>query len=160
MFLCSGPKPSWLHILLLLSHYQPETDSLEENVNSCSLKCNSFIYSFWFISSCLLPSGLAQWIQHCCKLWYRSHSSDLAFLWFWHRPPATAPIRPLAWEPPCAIGVTLDKIKRQKKKKKKRDVGLIQNSTILNYWCWQNRVVKCINLSLDCWVLKSGSTTY
>ena len=25
-------------------------------------------------------------------------------LWLWCRPVATAPIRPLAWEPPCAAG--------------------------------------------------------
>jgi len=30
---------------------------------------------------------------------------------------ATAPIRPLAWEPPYAEGATLEKTKRQKKKK-------------------------------------------
>ena len=28
--------------------------------------------------------------------------SDLVWLWLWHRPVATAPIRPLAWEPPYA----------------------------------------------------------
>jgi len=35
------------------------------------------------------------------------------------RPAATAPIGPLAWEPPYALGVALEKAKRQKKKKKK-----------------------------------------
>ena len=39
--------------------------------------------------------------------------SDPALL-SWHRPAATAPIRPLAWEPPYATGVAL---KRQKEKK-------------------------------------------
>ena len=34
----------------------------------------------------------------------------------WRRPAATAPIGPLAWKPPHAMGVAL---KRQKKKKKK-----------------------------------------
>ena len=42
-------------------------------------------------------------------------SLDLALLWLWHRPEATALIRPLAWEPPYAVGAAL---KRQKKKKK------------------------------------------
>ena len=37
---------------------------------------------------------------------------DLALLWLWCRPAATAPIGPLAWEPPCAVGVAL---KRQNK---------------------------------------------
>ena len=30
--------------------------------------------------------------------------SDLALLWLWCRPAATALIRPLAWEPPYALG--------------------------------------------------------
>ena len=47
-------------------------------------------------------------------------SSDPALLWLWHRPVATALIRPLAWEPPYAVGVALEKAKRQKKKKKKK----------------------------------------
>ena len=38
-------------------------------------------------------------------------SSDLALLWLWRRPVATALIRPLAWEPPYAADVAL---KRQK----------------------------------------------
>ena len=39
--------------------------------------------------------------------------SDLALLWLWRRLAATAPIRPIAWEPPYAAGVAL---KRQKTK--------------------------------------------
>ena len=42
------------------------------------------------------------------------HGSDPALL------VATAPIRPLAWEPPYAAGAALEKAKRQKKKKKKK----------------------------------------
>ena len=42
-------------------------------------------------------------------------SSDPALLWVKRRPTATAPIRPLAWEPPYATGAAL---KRQKKKTK------------------------------------------
>ena len=38
---------------------------------------------------------------------------NLALLWLWHSPVATAPIRPLAWEPLCATGAA-------KKKKKKK----------------------------------------
>ena len=44
----------------------------------------------------------------------RRCSSDLALLWLWHRPAAIAPIRPLAWEPPFALGVAL-KIKKKKR---------------------------------------------
>ena len=41
---------------------------------------------------------------------------DPALLWLWCRPPAIAPVGPLAWEPPHAAGVALEKIKRQGKK--------------------------------------------
>ena len=37
----------------------------------------------------------------------------------WCRPAATALIRPLVWEPPCAGGVALEK----KKKGKKENIG-------------------------------------
>ena len=47
-------------------------------------------------------------------------SSDPALLWLWRRPAATARIWPLAWEPPYAMGVALEKEKRQKKKEKKQ----------------------------------------
>ena len=35
------------------------------------------------------------------------HGLDLALLWLWHRPVATAPIGPLAWEPPYATGAAV-----------------------------------------------------
>ena len=44
----------------------------------------------------------------------RRHGSDPVLLWLWCRPAATAPIGPLAWEPPYAVDVALKK-KRQKK---------------------------------------------
>ena len=40
--------------------------------------------------------------------------SDLVLLWLWHRPEATAPIRPLAWEPPYAAGMALEKTKKKR----------------------------------------------
>ena len=41
----------------------------------------------------------------------RRSSSDVALLSLWCRPADTAPIRPLAWEPPYAAGMALkDKI--------------------------------------------------
>ena len=43
--------------------------------------------------------------------------SDPEFLWLWHRPAATAPIRPLAWEPPYAAGAALEKAIKKKKDK-------------------------------------------
>ena len=54
----------------------------------------------------LIP-GLAQWVK------------DPVLLWLWHRSVATAPMGPLAWEPPCAADAAL---KRQKAKKKKRKI--------------------------------------
>ena len=44
-------------------------------------------------------SGLVQWVK------------DLALLWLWRSPAATALIRSLAWEPPCAVGAALEKAK-------------------------------------------------
>ena len=41
---------------------------------------------------------------------------DLALLWLFRRPEATALIRPLAWEPPYITGVALKSKKRKKKK--------------------------------------------
>ena len=52
-------------------------------------------------------------IRHCSELCVgRRSGSDLALLWLWHRLVATAPILPLAWEPPCASGVALKKRKK------------------------------------------------
>ena len=57
----------------------------------------------------------------------RRRGSDLALLWLWCRPAAVAPIRPLAWEPPCAKGVAI----KSKKKKKVLDRILLKN---LLFW--------------------------
>ena len=43
----------------------------------------------------------------------RRHDQDLALLWLWFRLAAEAPIGPLAWEPPYAMGAAL----KSKKKK-------------------------------------------
>ena len=39
---------------------------------------------------------------------------DPALLWLWGRLAAVAPIRPLAWEPPYAVGAALKKQKAKK----------------------------------------------
>ena len=39
---------------------------------------------------------------------------DPALLWLWCRLAAVAPIRPLAWEPPYAVGAAQEMAKRQK----------------------------------------------
>ena len=64
--------------------------------------------------------GLAQWVKGsgvavtcgvgCRRGW------DPTLLWLWRRLVATALIRPLAWEPPCASGAAQEMAKRQKKK--------------------------------------------
>ena len=49
----------------------------------------------------------------------RRRGSDPAWLWLWCRPAAVAPIQPLAWELPYAMGATLknkQKIKTHKQK--------------------------------------------
>jgi len=51
----------------------------------------------------------------------RRRGSDPALLWLWHRLAATAPIRPLAWEPPYAAGAAQKWQKDKKKKKKERE---------------------------------------
>jgi len=48
--------------------------------------------------------------------------SDPALLWLWSRPVATAPIGPLAWEPPYAARGALEKAKKDKKPHKKLQV--------------------------------------
>ena len=43
---------------------------------------------------------------------------DLALLWLWCRPPTTALIQPLAWDPPYVAGVALQRQKKKEKQKK------------------------------------------
>ena len=71
-----------------------------------------------------IPS-LYQWVKDTALRWavvlsWR-HGLNPKLLWLWCRPAATAPIRPLVWEPPYAANVAL---KRQKEKKKKEKIYL------------------------------------
>ena len=50
--------------------------------------------------------GLTQWVK------------DPLLLWLWCRPVSTAPISPLAWEPPYAVSVAIEKTKKKKKRRK------------------------------------------
>ena len=43
---------------------------------------------------------------------------DPALLWLWHRPVTTTPIRPLAWEPPYAVGAAQEMAKNKQTNKK------------------------------------------
>jgi len=68
--------------------------------------------------------ALAQWVKRSgvavsCGVGCR-RGSDPALLWLWCRPVATAPIQPLAWEPPYAVGAA----QRNSKKKKKKIVEI------------------------------------
>ena len=47
----------------------------------------------------------------------RRRGLDPALLWRWHRLAATAPIRPLAWEPPYAVGAAQEIATTTTKKK-------------------------------------------
>ena len=44
------------------------------------------------------------------------HGLEMALLWLWCRLAATASIRPLAWEPPYAVGAAFKKSKKRPKK--------------------------------------------
>ena len=63
--------------------------------------------------------GLHQWVKGSgiavsCGVG-RRYGSDPEVLCLWHRPAATALIRPLAWEPPYATGVAQENGKKTKK---------------------------------------------
>ena len=61
-------------------------------------------------------------------------------MWLWRRSAATAPIRPLAWEPPnAAEGVALEKTKRPKKKRRSHFLLFIRFSELYGRqrnWEW------------------------
>ena len=64
--------------------------------------------------------GRAPWVKRSsvavsCGVGHR-HGSNPVLLWLWHRLlVTTALIRPLAWETPYAVGVTLEKTKKKKR---------------------------------------------
>ena len=59
--------------------------------------------------------ALAQWVAVRCGVGCR-RGSDPALLWLWCRLAATAPIRPLAWEPPYAAGAAQEMAKKKKRR--------------------------------------------
>ena len=77
----------------------------------------------------LIP-GLAQWVKGSsvavsCGVGHR-HGLDPVLLWLLCRPAAAAPIRPLAWKPPYAMGAAL---KSKKKKKDTFKIPIPQNKS-------------------------------
>ena len=57
--------------------------------------------------------ALAQWVN------------DPALLWLWCRPVATAPIQPLAWEPPYAAGAAQEIATTTKQQQKRQETKKI-----------------------------------
>ena len=97
----------------------------------------------WRLRSLASLSGLR--IRRCHELGVgRRHGSNLALLWLWRRPAATAPIGALAWEPPCAAGAAL---KRQKKKKLK----VVGNIIIWWFYPWLKAVGKVLFVCMTRW---------
>ena len=58
-------------------------------------------------------SGLRTQCSVSCGVGHRC-SSDPALLWLWRRPAAAALIRPLAWEPPYAVGAAQEMAKKKR----------------------------------------------
>ena len=56
--------------------------------------------------------GLGQRVAVSCGVGCR-RGSDPSLLWLWCKPAAAAPVIPLAWKPPCAAGVALEKAERK-----------------------------------------------
>ena len=60
-------------------------------------------------------------------------SSDVAWLWLWHRLAAVAPSRSLTWEPPYTTPAALKSERKKKKEKKRKEKDtFIQYNKILS----------------------------
>ena len=75
--------------------------------NELQLKKHNMEFPLWLI-------GLRTHLVFMKMLALVGGVKDLAWLWLWHRPAATAPLQPLTWKLPCATSAAL---KRKKKKK-------------------------------------------
>ena len=67
-----------------------------------------------------LAQGVKDLVAVSCGVGLR-RGSDPALLWLWCKPAATAPIGPLAWEPPYAAGAAQEMAKRQKQTNKQKN---------------------------------------
>ena len=65
-----------------------------------------------------------------------SCSLDLVLLWLWHRPAATAPIQPLAWELSYATGAAVKKEKEKEEKKMLRFIPPIVLENEIFTFCY------------------------
>ena len=74
-------------------------------------------------------------------------AKDPVWRWLWCGPAAVAPVRPLAWEPPCATGVAQKRQKKKKKKKKEQHENLETRNKLkktlkhLVRWQWGGHMV-------------------
>ena len=66
---------------------------------------------------CLLVSLVCRGISVCCELWCESQTVRIWGCCGCVEPVGTAPMRPLAWERPCAAGAAL----KSKKKKEEEE---------------------------------------
>ena len=76
--------------------------------------------------------GITQWVK------------DVALLWLWCRPAATAPIWPLALELPYAMGAALKIPKKKKRKERKKERKEKRNSLKLMTWAFTLKILKKI----------------
>ena len=84
------------------------------------------------------------------------------WLWLWCRPAATAPIQPLAWEPPYAVGVTLKKTKGKKKAKKQKtqnSMPLLIRVISASYKLGTDRISITLVIELNVYLWQSVSTS-
>ena len=80
----------------------------------------------------LIP-GLVLWVKGSgvavsCSVGHRCNS-DPMLLWLWCRLAATAPIQPLAWELPCAVGAALKRQTKNLKSKQKKQQNSLKRSS-------------------------------
>ena len=71
--------------------------------------------------------------------------SNLVLLCLWYRLAAAAPIRPLAWELPCAVGVALKKRKKKMFMPFKVDTFIIMTVVMVS---WEYTKVKIYQIVL------------
>ena len=102
------------------------------------------------VQSLALLSGLS-----CRELWCRSRCSlDLLLLWLWCRPVAVAVIRPLAWEPPYAMGTAQEMAKKRPKKKKKKKKTKRRNPPVPSSGSTVSFLSINFNLHITCVLLR------
>ena len=80
---------------------------------------------------------------------------DPTLMWLWCSPAAMAPIRPLVWEPPYAMGVAQEMAKRQKKKKKITKQSRQLRKVEEKWYClksWEGKGMKEVCRLTVCWV--------